>query len=77
MPRTSFQLDAETLAWLAQEAKRRGVSQVTVLRVALERERQAQSRGEDPWFSLKKVWRGKAPEDLSAAHDRHLADLDP
>jgi hypothetical protein len=59
-------------------AKERGVSFGELVRESLDSALPAagHARGDDPLFSDAAVFTGKAPKDLSVAHDLHLYDRD-
>jgi len=74
MKRTTIVLPPELKTRAIKRAKNRGISLGKLIREALETtlKQPARSSGEDPFFSDKTVFRGRAPRDLSKNHDKYL-----
>ena len=74
MKRTTVMLPAELRRRAFIRARERGVSLGELIRESLDSAlpTAAPARADDPLFADSAVFAGKAPKDLSAAHDRYL-----
>ncbi len=74
MKRTTLMLPVELRRRAFARARERGVSFGELIRESLDASLPARPthRAEDPLFRDEAVFGGKAPKDLSSAHDRHL-----
>lgn len=75
MERTTIMLPPELKARAAKYSQLKGISLGQLIREALEKEVMGEgnmNQSLDPFFSDREVYRGDAPSDLSAEHDRYL-----
>jgi hypothetical protein len=75
MKRTTVMLPVELQARAEQRARQEGISLGELVRRSLaDRIKAGGASSTDPLFDDDTVFRGAAPTDLAAAHDRHLYD---